>query len=1235
MADVHFKEMTVADRAKDSKANSTSDTVQSSPRDINDIVGAGKWSFPNSAPDPGKGLHRDRVDIEEPPHKDMIEQAHHMKMSYDAAIQVKPDFKGKTTRCTATGCYQILKERKRTAELYQKKCGRYEKSSMSTPVPIIEYPGAIGKSLEMRFPPKKTSMSFERGLETAATRREHLNASLSPANKKIPAITADAKQDLAFCSHLSNEQDDTFVQHLEFVRFKSPAPGNLIVHGMDMKYKSDSTSVLSALFWKSYQILSDGNIVLTHSIGLSTAGRNQDNDHLKGSSGLFRSLCAQLIAYEDVGTQLSLRWLTNRRLQEAGTKKNARLSLASFFRDLIFDVAESAAKQGIKRSVRLIIDGIDRIEKDKTLWDVVTVFRSVADEIDFGPLGKHLTFKYILLHPQISHLAVELHPNERHLFLGRKPESPEPKAKAKARSEKGKGKAKREKIDLLDKGLDDEEELEEDDDKDILLKPQELTHHLVRTQVVLDPKLEAQMKSMFEEYMSAIHFQQHLRTKANTAPPEGHAIHMKYFLVGDGLDPDMPKGKVAPSTLRVWTPEPPPLQYKEELSSPEARNDALMEALQNCNLPYLIDNEAHYDPKRVQEYLKQDTNAQISSIALEHPEMVHFSKVLTGGLIIHGMSTSYVKTTQHPVTPFVGLLSGFSAANPDTMRLTYAAGLDLLNDPAAMTKTTSMSGVPACVRQLCLQLIEQPLVRKHGLKLYFLNDSDYQVNTKKGSLPWLLTLFRSLVLDVAYLVYEKEEVKQQTIELIIDGTDWLERDDGLQFNHMTKFFRQLSREMYCSQTRSYVRFKYMLIHPKICEVTVGKPDILERHLLWRLWQLDRPKSDSTGLNLDPRDQQSHSKPSRQEQIEHVADALRFMTDDDPSKDDIKKLFSDHDQNLKVLEDLTKVEWGLIAAFPEYTNGYLPRIWSSSRKALLIPHAPEFDTSGKRRHQLEMALNVGFRSSSRAALAKHDRRICAAQYIDESVQLVLDLLLLHPYMLEFRKGWIHGLVIHDDIIPGKVIPFSGELGDRTLAAFINLYYFEESRHGTIVLTHSMAVYAAKRGVDERRDGAGILRSLCCQLVDNAFRKYKKPMDLEWMDAALRLRLEDCELPFLCRVFRDLLCDLATYLVKSGKPKEKVIAIVDCSEYEGSPDVDLADVVNAFRFILNEAAVCELGKLIDFNYVLLRPVMEPYLIYPTDRHLFLEELMDEVPGHGDAELEYDDEALETLVEAEYEE
>jgi hypothetical protein len=29
------------------------------------------------------------------------------------------------------------------------------------------------------------------------------------------------------------------------------------------------------------------------------------------------------------------------------------------------------------------------------------------------------------------------------------------------------------------------------------------------------------------------------------------------------------------------------------------------------------------------------------------------------------------------------------------------------------------------------------------------------------------------------------------------------------------------------------------------------------------------------------------------------------------------------------------------------------------------------------------------------------------------------------------------------------------------------------------------------------------------------------------------------------------------------------------------------------------------------------------------------MDEVPGHGDAELEYDDEALETLVEAEYEE
>ena len=1258
MADEHFRGIAVTSRIKDKKAYSISNTVESSPQDINNTAGAGRWSFPNSAPEPGKGVHRERIDIEEPPYKDMIEQAHHMKISYDTAVKVKPEFKAETKRCTATSCYQILKERQRTAELYKQKCGRYEESGMSTPVPTIEYPGAIGKQLEMRFLPRDISTSFEKGLETAAARRDHLSACLNPTNEKIPRITADAKQDLEYCSQLSNEHDNTLVEHPEFERFQKPAPrarnradggergeeegqeegeeeqeqegegrvaDGLVVHGLDMKHKIDSTSSLSAFFSKSYNILRKDNVVLTHSIGLSTAGRSRDNEHLKGSSGLFRSLCAQLIAYEGIGTQLSLRWLNNKRLHEAGMKKTARLSLALFFRDLLFDVAESAANQSIQMNVRVLIDGVDRIERDKTLSDVIAVFRSIVNELEFGPFGDHLTFRYLLLHPQISHLAVELYLNERHIFLGRRLESREPRAEAKTRSKKSKckAKAKREKVDPLDGSLEDDERSEDNNEEDSLLEPQEICLHLLRSQVYIKPELRAQAVSILKSHRTAIDHQLDQRAKAYSATPTEQSLRMKYFLMGDGLDPDMPKGNPAITFLTFWTPELPPIVYKDELSCSEARNEALMDALRDCQLPLMKGDETHYDPKRVQQYLRQDNIAQISSLALEHPEIIHFSKILSGGLVLHGMNTTYVQTTQQPVTPFAGLLSGVSVASANTMRLTYAAGLDLLNDPAAMTTQTSTSGVPACVRNLCLQLLQQPLVTRYGLKLYFFNDTHYEIDTRKGSLPPLLTLFRLLVLDLAYLVYNNENVQRQVIELVIDGANWLERDHGHQFVSMVKFFRQLSREIHCSQACDYVGFKYLLIHPQICQRLIERPEIPERHLFWGWWQAGNPYTTSTGTNLDPRQQHPHTRLSRQQQMEHFVDALRSTrSDNDVPENEVKAFFLNHELNLKALEVSVKKKGGSMEGFPGFPEDHILEVWSSSRKAILIPHPPDFDTPGKRRHHLESALNTGIRGGSRTALARQDRRKCAAQYMDADIRSVLEMLFIHEYMLDLRDGRLHGLVIHSDLLPGKKIPFPGELSNRMLAAFVNIHFFEESRQGTIVLTHITAPYAAKRGIDEKRDGAWILRSLCCQLVETAFRKYKKPMDMEWMDAALRLRLGDCELPYLCRLFRDLLCDLATYLARSGKPKERILVIVDCSESVGSPDIDLTNVIDTFRFVIDEAAVCELGNLIDFNYILLRPVMDRHDISPNDRHLFLERIMDELSKMPIVEVDSDD-------------
>jgi hypothetical protein len=131
----------------------------------------------------------------------------------------------------------------------------------------------------------------------------------------------DLREDLIFCSHLVNEYDIIFTEHPEFQRFKTAGSEGLVVHGTDMKYKVEPTSRLSVFFWKIFEDLTQENIVLAHSIGLSTSGRTQNNDHLKGSSGLFRSLCTQLLASENVVEDLILPWLTSKRLQDASAKK--------------------------------------------------------------------------------------------------------------------------------------------------------------------------------------------------------------------------------------------------------------------------------------------------------------------------------------------------------------------------------------------------------------------------------------------------------------------------------------------------------------------------------------------------------------------------------------------------------------------------------------------------------------------------------------------------------------------------------------------------------------------------------------------------------------------------------------------------------------------------------------------------------------------------------------------------
>ena len=548
------------------------------------------------------------------------------------------------------------------------------KDNVVSRMPTIDYPGIIGRPLEMRLGShshRTIKKDFENGLENIAVRQRHLSNCLAPTDKKAPAIVDDLSEHLFFCSHLVNEYDIELTEHPEFLRFRTAGSEGLIVHGTDMTYKMEPTSRLSVFFWKMFEDLSQENIVLAHSIGLSTSGRNQNNDHLKGSSGLFRSLCTQLLACENVGKDLILPWLTNKRLQDAGTKKYARVSVFLFFRDLVLDVAESASRQGVQRNIRVIVDGIDRLEKDKTLLDVMPLFRALADEIEFGPLKANFSFKYVLLHPQISGVVQELHPNERHMFLQRTADTHNQKGKGVASRKKGKGKAKREKVPLEEGDLQfDEEADDQGDEQKILRRQNELVLHLVDAQVSVDPKLQSKTGILGQKHLEAIERQPEWIAEIESYLQKGQIPVVKYRFTGDG-SPGFPRGETIAAAMDVWIPSDKAGGFEKNLRTPDARYQAFCNALYGPESHKSIANERHYDRKSAQESLRPAVSADLVQVALEHPEMLHFPKPLSAGLILHGMGVNWDKDTKASLTPFAGLLSVPYTASPDVVRLTY------------------------------------------------------------------------------------------------------------------------------------------------------------------------------------------------------------------------------------------------------------------------------------------------------------------------------------------------------------------------------------------------------------------------------------------------------------------------------------------------------------------------------------------------------------------------------------
>lgn len=1039
--------------------------------------------------------------------------------------------------------------------------------------------------------------TFDKGLETADARRKALVRFLNPTDKKIPPITDNVKQDLSFCSYLTSDCDDYLLSHPEFLRFQKSEHGSLVVHGVEHQHNPESTSTLSAFFWKSSKILSEKSVVLSHSVGLSSAGKNYPSEHLKGSSDVLRSLSAQVLAREDLVEDLTLSWLNNKRLADAATKKHARFHLAMFFRGLILDIAEFPAANGECKSIRVIVDGVDRLENGNTLSDILAIFRGIADEIELGPLNKNLKFKYLLLHPQVSRMAIELNPNERHIFVKSGLDPRDEVEEAPTSRKKGKGKAKKGKVveSNLKSEVGNEVEDDEDDYFTSIRKHEELLAHLVRTELIVKPEREEYYAELRENHEKFIKKLEGMKRQVEEWLGGSDVPHIPY-IVGR----ESPAKKQRLLAIAIWYPKIQPLSPKKH-SSANLRRENLSNALYGPGLPPPIAGGKHYDRQNVEQQMKQHADFSTARLVTEHPEFVRFLKDQSCGLIIHG-GEPYQDSYNFPFTRFAGLLTTQFTAKPNVISLTYAAGLDVLHDPkrkAKMGKT--ITGTTGLLRQLCFQFVHHTTFKENGLRLSFLEDLEYLAPVRLGGPAVLLPMFRRLLLELADWV-SSHGLKRQTVEVLIDSVNWDELDE--EYENTIFFFRTITDEFRITEVGKYVRFKYLIMHPHFSKFA-SSPGIHERHLFWGkgfgVLRESLIRQEESGTVF--------SESRNQEDIDHFVDVLSFAwSNNDIQESQVFEWLSRRNERLEWLRDNVNAGHFPEVSLPVYSNGVQPKIWSSSGKQLILFNNKRLDSAGHRRQALQTALNSDLGGISRVELARQDRQVCGEHYtFDVEVRALLEDIALHDTIMRFWKGEIHGVVVHNDLIPGQKIPFAGENTERALAAFINLYYIDETRRDSIVLTHVMSTYAAKLGLTERRDAEGTTRSLCCQLLESVFDKYKKPLQLEFLDDETLGQVQKCELNIICRLFRDLLCELATYLAKAGKPKQRIVAIIDCTQFEESEDIRIGDLVDTMRSIIDETEACELGKHIDFNYILFRPANEHVTVSPIDRHIFLDDVV----------------------------
>ena len=291
-------------------------------------------------------------------------------------------------------------------------------------VPFMEYPG--GKYLE--------TWSAD-PLNQAAYRRKVLVDALRVYTHHYRYVVAHHLKDCAKGRPREQIRAATLLQLPEVTAFVEQNPetgvdffhsGGLLISCSELRNQGP-VSVGSASFMPKYVGLCMKNprmhTVLTHAAGLCHFDKT--HPHLHGVSGLLRSICTQLLV--DQSSELRLQ-----RVKLGGTEFLEKLkigdvdSLCNLFRYLLYDVATYAQDcinkqwEGFgPRTITIILDGTNFLEvyDRRRFYCAVDWLRTMVDEVLYGEIGKYLSLRYILIHPEISSLLQCPYPIERPIVL--------------------------------------------------------------------------------------------------------------------------------------------------------------------------------------------------------------------------------------------------------------------------------------------------------------------------------------------------------------------------------------------------------------------------------------------------------------------------------------------------------------------------------------------------------------------------------------------------------------------------------------------------------------------------------------------------------------------------------------------------------------------------------------------------------------------------------------------------